>query len=97
MNKVFSEMNDHARNEGIPILVAYLSTNYKSRETPRGERLAELLADYPDISYLNLGPEFEGMRFQELKITPNDGHPNKKAHARFAHGLIRYFEDNESF
>jgi lysophospholipase L1-like esterase len=88
--RVFSELAELGRTEGIPIVVAYLSNQ------PANYRPIEEIARANGIQhFVDTSTAFRGTRLDDYRILPIDNHPNAQAQRIFAREIYDYLVRNE--
>jgi len=83
---IFARFGRYSRNQGVPVVVAYLALLRMPHE-PIAQR-----ARKHGLYFVNASADFAGQPSRDYHISRLDSHPNEKANEMFARALFDYFE-----
>lgn len=90
--QALAEMASVAGQNGLPIVIAVYPLIVNFNDYPFKDVHSKILgiAGYLGFHTLDLFPPFEGLDAKSFMATPNDSHPNAKAHAIAAKAIFEY-------
>lgn len=86
IDAAFSEMKAYGDQQGVPVIITYLSHQFDESYAKSLQRLAQSNG----LLFADVSAPFEGVDVRDYKIYPSDSHPNKEAHRLFADQLYDY-------